>query len=451
MPAANTTYTGFIRGFTMDLLSKWSQRMLEDSLPVTHGRGAAVSEMVLDFTARYMELWWACDRSQPQFQVTYPAAEQAAREKRLEKLADGLAYEIKRMPLNPADRQVWAGQLEPRLRPAMLDFGRDALNLEQRHLDFIEKCGMVEASREFARMARRFDPNISTDDIYQAGRNVMTANFMQVLLGLPVEVTPSIFAYSMLYPYTDNYLDDPSISRTTKLAFNHRFQRRLMGEDIHQANPHEATISNLVGMIEGQWNRAHYPQVYASLLAIHAAQARSMGLVAPGASPYELDVLGISFEKGGTSVLADGYLVAGWLSPEQARFMYGYGAFTQLMDDLEDIQSDLSEGRATVFTQTAGRWPLDGLTNRIFHFGRATFGDLSAFATPAVEPMSELIERGIDPVLIDIIGRAGKYYSKEYLRELERHMPYRFSTLKKQREKLGRQKIDVGSLIETML
>ena len=107
--------------------------------------------------------------------------------------------------------------------------------------------------------------------------------------------------------------------RTTKLAFNHRFQRRLQGEDVRPANAYEATISQLVGMIESQWDRARYPQVYESLLAIHAAQARSLGLVAPGASPYELDVLGISFEKGGTSVLADGYLVAGWLTPEQAR------------------------------------------------------------------------------------------------------------------------------------
>ena len=121
------------------------------------------------------------------------------------------------------------------------------------------------------------------------------------------------------------------------------------------------------------------------------------------------------------------------------------------MDDLEDIETDLSESRATVFTQTAGRWPMDGLTNRIFHFGRATFGDLSPFHSAAVETMAELIERGIEPVLIDIIGRAGKYYSKDYLRELERHMPYRFAVLKKIREKLGRQKINIGALIDTMM
>ncbi len=435
----------------MDLLAKWSQRMREDTFPVAHYQGVSVPEMIRDFTAQHLSLWWSCERSFPVFNASFSAQEQAAREKKLEKLADGLVYELKRMPRAPEERQRWAEQLRPRLQPALVDFARDALNLEQRHLDFIESTGMVEANQEFARMARRFDPNISAEDIFQAGRNVMTANFMQVILGLPVEVTPSVFAYSMLYPYTDNYLDDPAVSPTTKIAFNHRFQNRLMGETIRPANANEAIISNLVGMIELQWERSRYPQVYDSLLAIHAAQARSMSLVAPGVSPFELNVLGISFEKGGASVMADGYLVAGLLTPAQANFMYGYGAFTQLMDDLEDLRQDLREGRATIFTQTAGHWPLDGLTNQIFHFGRAIFHDLDDFPAPATAPLQDLITRGIDPVLIDTIGRAGKYYSTDYLRELERHMPYRFANLRRLREKLERQKIGIGSLIQVMV
>jgi len=31
----------------------------------------------------------------------------------------------------------------------------------------------------------------------------------------------------MLYPYTDNYLDDPSVSREEKLGFSNRFGQRL--------------------------------------------------------------------------------------------------------------------------------------------------------------------------------------------------------------------------------
>ncbi len=425
--------------------------MFEELIPAVDAQATALSEEIENFVTSSQKLWWSCEHSLPAFQDTFVAPEQAAREKRFEKLADGVIYELKRMPQSPAERRAWAGQIEAQFRPTLAAFARDALNLQQRHLDFIEGSGMLEAAREFARMARRFDPQISAEDIYQAGRNVMTANFIQLLLDLPVEVSPAIFAYSMLYPYTDNYLDDPAVSGATKRSFNQRFARRLAGEDIRPANAHEAAISRLVAMIEEQWDREGCPRVYESLLAIHAAQARSLGLVAPGASPFELDVLGISFEKGGASVLADGYLVAGCLTPAQGNLLFGYGCFTQLMDDLEDIPGDLREGRATVFTQTANHWPLDRLSNRFLNFGRAIFENLDAFPSQAAAPLEEVITRCLDPILIDIICRAGKYYSKDYLREIERHMPFRFASLRRQREKLNRQKISLGSLMEVMI
>lgn len=430
----------------MDLLSMLNQHTRVTPTGSADAR-TSMTEMVNHLLRKQSEVWWACETQKPAFYATYSASEQAANEKKLSRLSDGLVYELKHIPQSTDERRAW----EERMRPGLYDFAQTALHLEQRHLDFIEASGMLEASLEFARMARRFDPQISGEDIYQAGRNVMTANFMQLLLGLPVEVTPSVFAYSMLYPYTDNYLDDPAVSGTTKLAFNHRFQRRLMGEALRPANQHEAIISDLVGMIESQWDRARYPIVYESLLAIHTAQARSLKLVSPGASPFELDVVGISFEKGGTSVLADGYLVAGWLSPEQAALMFGYGSFTQLMDDLEDVQGDLKDGQLTIFTQTAERWPLDRVTNKLFHFSRAIFSDLSAFPSQATSVLGELIERAIDPVLLDIIGRAGKYYSRAYLRDIERHTAFRFDKVRRQREKLSRKKIDAGRLIDMAL
>lgn len=429
----------------MDLLSKWNQRTQEED--AGHRTGASMSRMALAHLHKYTQLWYECESSLPVFQTTYPIKEQYRHEKAFDRLADGLIDGLKHIPQAPEERAAW----QERLRPGLIEFVRDSLNLEQRHMDFIQASGLMETGREFARMARRFDPQISAEDISQAGRNVITANFMQMLLGLPVEVTPAVFAYSMLYPYSDNYLDDPGVSRTTKVAFNHRFQQRLMGEEVRPANAHETTIFNLVGMIEGHWHRAHYPQVYESLLAIHSAQARSLALVAPGASPYELDVLGISFEKGGASVMADGYLVAGQISAEQAGIMFGYGAFTQLMDDMEDIQQDLREGRMTLFSQTAHHWPLDGVANRVFHYGRAIFSDLSAFPSQAAPMLQALIERCVDPLLISIIGQSENYYSSAYRRELERHIPFHFAAIKKQRQKIVRQKITTGSLIDAFV
>jgi hypothetical protein len=391
----------------------------------------------------HLRLWWASASSLPRFETSYTPREQAENEKQLDGLTSGLMQLLKSRPQ--------AAELQARLRPGLLLFARTALHLDDAAIDFVESSGLTRATLDFARMARRFDPQISGEDIYQSGRNVMTAALIQLLLGLPVEVTPALFAYSMLYPYTDNYLDDPLVSPATKKAFNQRFQRRLQGESITAANRHEEIISELVGMIEGQWQRSRYPLVYESLLAIHAAQARSLRLVAPGASPYELDVLGISFEKGGTSVLADGYLAAGELTSSQQRYLFGYGAFTQLMDDLEDLEADRAEGRMTIFSQSAAGWKLDSLTHQLIHFGRNVFTDLDAFDTSAVPALRSLAARCLDPILLDLANQSSFAYSGETLREYERHMPFRFSAVRKQRERLGRQKIGLNQLVDLLL
>ena len=400
-------------------------------------------DQVQTLLSEVIQTWWESEKSLPAFTRSHTPAEQARNEKDLSRLIDGLLYEIKRMGKTQAAVEAF----QEKLRMHATAFACSALDLEERQIAFLEQSGLIDATLAFAKMARSFDPDISGDDIFQASRNVMSMNFVQLLLDLPVEVTPSVFAYSMLYPYTDNYLDDLHISNETKRSFNLRFQRRLLGEAITPTNAYEERIDSLVNMIEGQFERAHYPQVYESLLAIHAAQARSLTLVAPGASPFEADVLGISFEKGGTSVLADGYLVAGYLSADEARFLFGYGAFTQLMDDLEDIDGDMREGRMTIFTQTAPHWPLDCLTNRMFHFGRKLFSRVSVFHSPSAAPLADLIASSLDPMLVDTLGRASKYYSRSYLKDMQCHLPFRFGALQKQRARLDRNKVTLSRLI----
>jgi hypothetical protein len=408
-----------------------------------------VEQQVQQLLASFTRQWWDSPRTMPEFNARNTPAEQAANEQQLSRLVDGLIFELKHLAPDapPSARE----DLLNRLREPATEFGRKALSLEESHLAFLESCGLLDAVQTFGQMARRFDPAISGQDIYQAGRNVMTAGFIQLLLNLPVEVTPALFAYSMLYPYTDNYLDDPAIPAATKRSFNLRFAHRLQGERVLPANRHETIIGDLIAMMEGQYPRDRYPQVWDSLLAIHAAQVRSLSLVSPGASPFELDVLGISFEKGGTSVLADGYLVAGWLSPQAAAFCFGYGCFTQLMDDLEDVENDRREGQLTVFTQTLPHWPLDAVTNRMIHFGRRLSPLMAAFDSPTSRPLQALIERSLDPVLIDIAGRAGAYYSSDYRRALESYLPLSFSAIKKQRARLNRHHLLLGRLVEVLL
>jgi hypothetical protein len=322
------------------------------------------------------------------------------------------------------------------------------LEADERALDTLLGCGFLEATTEFARMARRFDPAITSEDIYQASRNVWTANFLQLLLGLPVRVTPAIFAYSMLYPYSDNYLDNPALPDATKLAFHERFQLRLSGEPIALRDRHEQIISDLVGIIEGQFDRARYPQIFASLLAIHEAQGKSLRQLRRNQAPRLLDVLAISFEKGGTSVLTDGYLVAGSLTAEQREYIFGFGVLTQLMDDLEDLPQNLADGFTTIFSQAAGQRSLDAITNRTLHLCARILVRLDRLGAADQAPFKQLITRSVNLLFIDSAGRAGRLYPGRYLRELEAHSPFRFAVLHKRRKQIARRQVSLTRLID---
>lgn len=395
---------------------------------------------------QFIQRWWSLEAEPPEFERLYSKQEQKANEQRLQHALDVLSSETSQMPKSEIERQV----SEQRITEVWVDFARVALGAEDRHVEALRAYGFADAPKAFARMARQFDPAVSEQDIFQASRNLWSMNLLQLLLGLPVEITPAVFAYSMLYPYTDNYLDDPAISAQTKNGFNYRFHQRLTGEKIHPASDQEALIYDLVGMIEGQFDRGLYPQVYASLHAIQKSQNRSLQLLDPQASPYEIDVLGICFEKGGASVLADGYLVAGDLTPQQQEFVFYYGTFTQLVDDLEDVERDLKSGLVTVFSLTARHWHLDRLTNRTFQYGLNFRECLDQFEGKNLAPLREMIHLSVIPLLSFLAGSASRYYSRSYLRVIQEHFPLRFSYLNKLRKKLTRQGFSPLDLVEIL-
>jgi len=406
-----------------------------------------MSATVRELNQYFIDLWWECDTGLPDLGPLYTAHAQTQNEKHLLQFLD----QVERALSNPPRSREETQSLQLRLGAAFRSLAEEVLDFTAGQLDLLPSQAFSDVSEEFVRMARAFDPGLSGEDIYQAGRNAWTANGLQWLLGLPVQNTPSIFAYSLLYPYTDNYLDDPAITVATKLAFNERFRQRLAGEVLAPADAQERVIFDLVAMIEKQYSRSDYPAVFESLLDIHHAQGQSLNLIRCAAAPGKVDVLGLSFGKGGTSVLADGYLVSGSLNEARRQYTYGHGIFAQLLDDMEDVQQDSQAGRLTVYSQPDGHRTLDALANRTFHFGRNVLMRLNCFDVE--ESLHELIRRGADLLLIDTIGRTDRYYTEAYLRELEAHSPFRFSFLKQQRKDFasGRRHGSLMKLMETVM
>ncbi|PTN09631.1 class 1 isoprenoid biosynthesis enzyme [Mangrovibacterium marinum] len=282
---------------------------------------------------------------------------------------------------------------------------------------------MLKGSWCFLKAARYFDPELALDDIFQAMRNVWIMNALQLLSGHTVELTPSVFAYSMLYPYTDNYLDDPQISRWEKLSFVDRFADRLAGKPVEPQNGHEQRIYAMVDLIEAEWDRTLYPEVYRSLLDIHHAQANSIQLIAGFSDISFEERLAISVEKGAASVVADGYLLAGRLSQQTEAFLYAYGAYLQLMDDLQDVDADLSEGVLTAFASVAREHPIDRMWQQVAAVGQKVVAQAGSLESDLVPRFQSLMQRSVELFLTDAVRTNHAYYTDEFVADVEPWFP----------------------------
>jgi hypothetical protein len=241
----------------------------------------------------------------------------------------------------------------------------------------------------------------------------------------------------MLYPYTDNYLDSVEIGRREKQDTNARIQRRLAGIRITPRSNREEMINRLVGMIEGEFDRDLHPLVYDSLLGIHSAQCRSVEQQSGnhGLSPDEL--FDISIEKGGTSVLADGCLVSGTAGREDLEFFFQFGVLLQLIDDLQDVQEDLSNNQRTMVGLMAQAGTIDEYTNRLLAF-IATVLDSAPFKQ---ERLRQLIERSCRLLVLEAAACNPCNFSQPYLIELEHQSPVQFDYLRAVKKRV-REKYD---------
>ena len=284
-----------------------------------------------------------------------------------------------------------------------------------------------DAGDEFVRQARAFDPDLTVEDIFQALRNLWIINSMQFRFGVPVRVTPSGLAYSLLYPYSDNYLDDPLISEPEKKEFNRRFRLRLSGLGNRTQSRLESRIWDLVEMIESEFPRSVYPDVYESLLAIHTGQEKSLRQHSSVTRWVQSDLLDVSVEKGGTSVLADAYLAKGALTLDEAGFSFGYGVFLQLIDDLQDVETDLRDGHQTIFTLAASRGVLDTMASRLHRYVDDVLVSCNSSPLSRPDTLTELVRRSCRVLILESIAQSPGLYSESYSRDVEQFSPMRFA------------------------
>ena len=329
-------------------------------------------------------------------------------------------------------------------------FASMALGLEDQAVHLLTD-GFLPTGTQFAQWARRFDPDLSMADTIQACRNAWTVCGIQPLLGDRMQMTPAIIGYSLLYPYSDNYLDSGKISRERKFAFSSRFRDRLCGLPLPPCDQHEAAVWAMVRLIEEQFPRRHFPRVYQSLLAIHQAQENSIAQLKRGRNANEAELLRLSCAKGGTSVLADACLSHGFLSDDEARFAFHWGVLLQLGDDLQDVEDDLKHGAATLFSlAAAARLPLDNLVRQLLVFSDRVADQIDRL--PHGEPaLKHLLRMSWRSLILMAVARSHRFFTPAFLAELEPASQFRFAFLRARHKRLAGRRGLYRLLFESFL
>lgn len=371
-------------------------------------------------TYLYINKWWetSIELNLDIKKINY--IEKKKREKALDIFVDRIIKHIDSFPKELEERKTWR-DVGNKYIDKMIEV-EDTFKLGT--LDKKMKEQFFLSTKTFIKACKNFDEDIDYNDIGQAMRNVWIVNIFQKIMGKDIEYSKAIFGYSMLYPYTDNYLDDIKVNLENKNDFNNRFSKRLDGQSIEAKNIHEEKVYKLVSYIEEVFNREDYSKVYESLLLIQEGQEKSLYEQDAISIPYERDLLKISIEKGGASVLADGYLVCGELTEDEEVFAYGYGFLLQVCDDLQDVQTDLENNHMTIISQLAGKYSLDNIVNKLINIIRDIVDSASCFKGENIDELKELIKSNCITMVLFAIVANEKYFSKEYIKVINEYLPF---------------------------
>jgi hypothetical protein len=376
--------------------------------------------------------WTACAACPLPPGPQYTPQEQMRRESAYDAGLEAVEREAKKAPRSRDERL----EAQQRIVAVFPRFASIALGLDDTAVQLLTD-GFLPVGTELARWASRFDPSLSMPSIIQACRNAWTACGLQPLLGDRMAITPSILGYSLLYPYSDNYMDHEKVTTAEKLTFSARFSNRLRGLHLLPRNHHEAAVWAMVQLIEEQFPRLRYLLVFDCLLAIHRAQEASIAQLKGCYSENDAELLQITCAKGGTSVLADACLSHGWLNLEESLLAFEWGVLLQLGDDLQDVREDLRRGSVTLFTLAATtRVPLDSLVVQLLNFSNqvAARMDRLPHGTPALKDLLRMSWRSLIHMAV---AKAPEFFTPSFLAELEPCSPFRFAFLRARNKRLS--------------
>lgn len=319
-------------------------------------------------TPKIKENWLNESTCLPQFLPTFSKEQKQRNEKRI---SESLGHFRKQMDIFshlPRRKKRWKNEMEDLLHEIL--WTEPLLGIEKAMSK--ESFDAFEAEmKALVRRVRRFDPALTLMAMGQALRNYIVYAIFLELNGLPQRCTANIFAYSMLYPYTDNYIDAPGRSREELSHYIKLIEDQILGKNVDAVTEHDRKTVELLSLVKASYEEPK--DIDMKLLLLLEAQVDSQKQTDLENPLTDDELLMVTLLKGGLSVLLDRYFIGLPLTENDYEFYYSLGFLLQLCDDLQDISVDREEGCRTVFSTCQSKEETVQNVNRLFHFVKKRF------------------------------------------------------------------------------
>ena len=130
-------------------------------------------------------------------------------------------------------------------------------------------------TKHFIDKVRIFDETLKPEHIWQALRNYFIYAIIVEMQGEEQNAANPILAYSLLYPYTDNYIDDHKVSREEMDHYNRIIASKLKGEPITVGSLLEENTCSLLDMILNEYEGEKQKRIAETLLRLLEAPTQS--------------------------------------------------------------------------------------------------------------------------------------------------------------------------------
>lgn len=292
----------------------------------------------------------------------------------------------------------------------------------------------------FIKKTKAFDESLSRESIWQAMRNYLIYAIIVNLQGQRQNCRDTILGYSLLYPYTDNYIDRFHRGRGSRDSYNALIRRVLTGQAVCPQDDYEEKTRQLLELVLDHYSGdpEKRKEAAALLLLMLDAQEKSIRQMRRfGAAGITADeILRISSYKGGVSVFLD-YLFGidldeSSMTEAEMAFYLSFGLILQLADDLQDIKEDRKNRIRTLMTFCRCKRRREATVNRLLHFTQSCITDFHP-KNPELKPF---VLQNCRLLLLTAVAQNAKCFSGKYMKKVEPYLPLSLKQIKSYSEKL---------------